>query len=137
MNKAITFLGLIFLLLTTSCATIFSTNRYAVSIQSSPEETDITIVDRDGQEVYFGKTPTIVELDASAGYFRRANYVVKFEKEGYHSAVATITTGIDGWYFANIVISGIIGFLIIDPATGAMYKVKQSFINEVLYPIDP
>jgi hypothetical protein len=28
----------------------------------------------------------------------------------------------DGWYIGNILFGGVIGFLIVDPATGAMWK---------------
>lgn len=35
----------------------------------------------------------------------------------------------DGWYFGNILFGGLIGFLIVDPATGAMYTLKPDTLN--------
>lgn len=32
----------------------------------------------------------------------------------------------DGWYLGNILIGGLIGMLIVDPASGAMYRFKRS-----------
>jgi hypothetical protein len=37
-----------------------------------------------------------------------------------------ITSKIDGWYFANIVFGGLIGMVIVDPATGAMFKLPDA-----------
>ncbi len=39
---------------------------------------------------------------------------------------------VDGWYWGNIVFGGLIGWLIVDPATGAMYKLETEFVNETL-----
>lgn len=39
---------------------------------------------------------------------------------------------IDGWYFGNILLGGLFGMLIVDPATGAMYKLETEFLNETL-----
>ncbi|KGQ53534.1 hypothetical protein IO44_11000, partial [Gallibacterium anatis str. Avicor] len=33
-----------------------------------------------------------------------------------------VTPKIDGWYIGNILFGGIVGLLIVDPITGAMYK---------------
>lgn len=43
-----------------------------------------------------------------------------------------ITFKLDGWYFGNILIGGLLGMLIIDPATGAMWKIETEFLNETL-----
>ena len=32
----------------------------------------------------------------------------------------------DGWYIGHILFGGLIGFLIIDPATGSMWKLNES-----------
>jgi hypothetical protein len=36
---------------------------------------------------------------------------------------------VDGWYFGNLLFGGLIGLLIVDPATGAMYKLEPNEIN--------
>jgi hypothetical protein len=41
---------------------------------------------------------------------------------------------LDGWYIGNIVFGGLIGMLIVDPATGAMWKIENEHISENLQP---
>jgi len=36
-----------------------------------------------------------------------------------------INSSVDGWYFGNILVGGLIGMLIVDPATGAMYNLPE------------
>lgn len=79
-----------------------------------------------------GCTPASVMLKASEGYFKKASYQVKFTKEGYEEKVIPLTCKVDGWYFGNIVFGGLIGFLIVDPATGAMYKFDTELLHETL-----
>lgn len=38
----------------------------------------------------------------------------------------------NGWYIANIVFGGLVGFLIVDPATGAMYSLSPNDVNTLL-----
>lgn len=40
---------------------------------------------------------------------------------------------LNGWYFGNILIGRVIGMLIIDPATDAMWKLETLPINVTLY----
>lgn len=47
----------------------------------------------------------------------------------------TITSSIEGWYFANILLGGgIIGMLIVDPATGGMWSLDTENISTTLKP---
>lgn len=111
------------------CASIVSKSDYPVSFTSSPSEAKFVITDSKGIELHNGKTPAVITLPASNGYFKKASYTIKYEKEGYNSATSTITPSIDGWYFANILLGGVIGMLIVDPLTGAMYKLPD--VNNV------
>jgi hypothetical protein len=47
---------------------------------------------------------------------------------------------IDGWYFGNILFGGLIGMLIVDPLTGAMYclptEVKADFGSSTQLKVD-
>ncbi|GAB7089003.1 PEGA domain-containing protein [Marinifilum fragile] len=119
-------------LLMSSCASIVSKSSYPISINSSPSEAKIIITDANGVQVYSGNTPATVKLKASAKFFKRALYHVKFEKEGYETKTVPIHFKVDGWYWGNILFGGVIGLLIVDPATGAMYKLKTEFLNETL-----
>ena len=119
-------------LLASGCATIVSKSNYPIMINSTPSEAGISITDKKGVEVYRGKTPATVKLRAGSGYFSRALYLVKFDKPGYDIRVVPIEYKLDGWYFGNIVFGGLIGMLIVDPASGAMYKLDTEFIHEDL-----
>ena len=116
-------------LLTTSCASIVSKTRYPISINSAPSEANISITDRKGKEIYTGTTPATLELKSGSGFFTRASYLVKFEKEGYDTKTIPVQFKLDEWYFGNLVFGGFIGFLIVDPATGAMFKLSTPFLT--------
>ena len=120
--------------LASSCASIVSKSSYPISINSTPSEAKITITDKKGVEIFTGNTPASLKLNASSGFFSKARYQVKFEKTGYQSKTAPIDFKLDGWYFGNILFGGLVGMLIVDPATGAMYKLDTEFLNETLVP---
>lgn len=108
-----------------SCASIVSTSNYPVNINSTPNNAEVTILDKNGDEIQNGETPMKVELKSSAGFFQSQSYTIKLKKEGYKERTVTLNSTIDGWYFANILFGGLPGMLIIDPATGAMWKLPE------------
>ena len=110
-----------------------SKSSYPISINSSPSEAKITITDKKGIEIYCGNTPAIMKLKAGSGFFGKAQYQVKFQKDGYDTKIVPVHFKLDGWYFGNIIFGGFVGMLIIDPATGAMYKLDTEFLNETLF----
>jgi len=109
-----------------SCASVVSRSEYDVTITSNPSNSYITITDRDGFDVFSGNTPAYVTLPADAGYFVGAKYTVTFEKPGFQTETLLLQNKIDGWYFGNLLLGGIIGMLIIDPFTGAMWKLPSN-----------
>ncbi|MBD0830608.1 peptidase associated/transthyretin-like domain-containing protein [Aestuariibaculum sediminum] len=123
------------IMLATSCASIVSKSKYPISINSMPSEASITITDKKGVEIFKGHTPANLKLKSGSGFFGKARYQVKFEKEGYDTKLVPVEFKLDGWYFGNILIGGLLGLLIIDPATGAMYKLDTEFLNETLAPV--
>ena len=125
------FLVAVFIFLT-GCATIVSKNIYPVSINSTPSGAKVTIFDHKGVDVFAGETPAIVSLNAGAGFFKKADYSAVVEIEGYTSQTGQIRFDLDGWYFGNILIGGLLGMLIIDPATGAMWKLETEHLNLVM-----
>lgn len=122
------------LFLCASCATIVSKSVYNVRLNSSPDDAYVQVFDRKGREVFNGKTPTQVALKSGAGYFKRAEYKIKYSKPGFATKEVMISSDLNGWYIGNIVFGGIIGFLVVDPATGAMYRLDQTNLNETLTP---
>ncbi|WP_317704481.1 hypothetical protein [Methylomarinovum caldicuralii] len=107
------------------CASIISDSTYPVTINSSPNGAEFEIKDEDGMIVHKGRTPAMVTLSASSGYFDCADYTIIFKKKGYEPQMTTLSCKLDGWYIGNILFGGLIGFLIIDPATGAMWKLPK------------
>lgn len=118
-----------------SCATIFSRSTYPVIFDSTPSEAKLEITNKKGHLVFLGSTPTIVPLKSSDGFFSKAEYQVKISMPGYQDFVTTISSSISGWYFGNILIGGFIGLLIIDPASGAMWKLDREYVNVGLTPV--
>lgn len=114
------------------CASIVSRSRWPVSIRSSPSNAAIRVVNAKGVEVYNGTTPASVDLKSSGGFFKRARYVVHYNLPGFADHMEVIDFKLNGWYWGNLVFGGFIGFLIVDPATGAMYKVRNPTINALL-----
>lgn len=111
------------------CASIVSKSEYPVVVSSEPEGADIRIVNSDKNTVFTGKTPTTVVLKARAGFFQGEDYVVTFQKEGFSQFNAQIKRGLDGWYIGNIIFGGLIGMLIVDPATGAMWTLENLHVD--------
>ena len=100
--------------------------------QHSPSAAHIAIADQSGVEVYRGNTPANVTLDASAGYFDGQEYTITFSKEGHASATVKVDSRINGWYVGNIVFGAFIGWLIVDPLTGAMWALDSEHVSGTL-----
>lgn len=127
-------LTLIVALLFPSCATIVSKSKYPLTIHSNPVGAGINVTNKKGKQVFTGVTPSTVELKSGASFFKRAEYTVKLTALGYEEQNIPVKFKVDGWYWGNIFIGGLIGFLIVDPATGAMYKLDTPPINVTLKP---
>lgn len=121
-----------FILLNSSCATIFGRSNYKVTVNSNPPGASIVVTDKKGIEIYKGPTPATINVKSSAGYFAKAQYQIKFNLSGYDEKIVTVNSKLNGWYFGNILLGGVIGMLIIDPASGAMYKINDTEVSESL-----
>ena len=120
------------ILLTSSCASIVSKSSYPIMISSTPSEASISVTNLAGTEVYKGQTPATVSLKSGSKFFKKETYQVRFSKDGYKEKVVPINFKVDGWYWGNLLLGGVIGMLIVDPATGAMYKLDTELLNETL-----
>jgi hypothetical protein len=118
--------------LLSSCATIVSKTSYPVSIRSNPAGSNISITDKKGKEVYRGNSPATVTLKSGGGFFAKAEYQVKISSAGFSEKIIPINFKLNGWYFGNLLLGGVVGMLIIDPATGAMWKIQDPVIDETL-----
>ncbi|MGO3354364.1 MAG: hypothetical protein ACTILI_13460 [Halomonas sp.] len=120
--------------LVTGCATIVGDKEQSITINSSPSNANVLITDERSMEVHSGNTPTTVQLRKSDGsYFGGKTYTVELSKDGYESRTMMINSSPNGWYIGgNILFGGLIGWLIVDPLTGAMYNLTPDSINASL-----
>jgi hypothetical protein len=118
------------------CATIVSKTSYPVSIETEPSGVHVSITDRKGREIYSGKTPAALLVRSGAGFFLRAEYEVHLSARGYSEKVIPITFQLNGWYFGNLVFGGLIGMLIVDPISGAMWRIDKN-AGEIVTTLSP
>ena len=114
-----------------SCASIVSKTNWPVSIDSKPEGVHVSIINKRGNEVFTGKTPFVTKLKSGSGFFTKESYTVVMTYNGIEKRTINLECSINGWYFGNLIIGGLIGMLIVDPATGAMYKLDRKEVYEV------
>jgi hypothetical protein len=117
-----------------SCATIIGkSSPETLNVRSTPDQACVVITDETGVKIYEGKTPTILTLEKKKGYFSGKSYKVTVTKEGFRDRRFTVDTEIGGWYLAgNLLFGGLIGWLIVDPATGAMWTLSKNEIDAAL-----
>lgn len=118
MKKVVTALCAVTLL--SGCASILSDSKYPVSIQGK-EGSMVKVKDENGKLVHSAAMPTTVTLNASDEFFSKAHYTM--EADGVSKEIAP---KIDPWYWGNIVFGGVIGWFIVDPITGAMFKLPET-----------
>ncbi len=85
-------------------------------------------------EVWSSETPTTVSLKRGSSYFQGASYRIEVEKKGYAKKQFQITSTLNaGWYIiGNLFIGGWIGWLIVDPITGAMWNLSPEKVSIAL-----
>jgi hypothetical protein len=116
----------------TGCATIVHGGPRPISVASTPEGATVTIYDRSNALVQTSTTPFVAQLPTKSGYFKAPAYRMVFEMPGYAPAEVNLDSSVSGWYWANIAFGGLIGMLVVDPLTGAMYNLKPEKIEQPL-----
>ena len=115
------------------CASIVSHGRWNVPISSNPSGARVSVVNlRDNLEVFTGTTPATANLKSGGGFFKKAQYKVDFDLPGLKPFSTNLEAKFNGWYIGNLLFGGVIGFLIVDPATGAMYSLKDMSVHAQL-----
>jgi hypothetical protein len=130
MSMALVFVALV----ATGCASIVKGADQKVSFTSEPSDAKVVINDvRQGKEVEIGSTPFTTTLKRGAGYFKKARYNVIFEKPGYQTEAIVLEGTPGGWYIGgNLLFGGGMGWLIVDPATGAMWTLEPQDVSVTL-----
>ncbi len=126
--------SLVLCLVITGCASIFSGGPKKVTINTTPPGAKVTIYDKTGKLVTSQQSPAVVPLDRSTGYFSGQEYRIVIEKPGYKPTEVHVRATVNGWYFGNILFGGLIGMVIVDPLTGAMFTLSPDQINQTLTP---
>lgn len=128
-------LALIVVALTTSgCATIFSGTTQNVAIRTTPGAS-YAITNTEGQRIAGGNTSGTHTLQRGAGYFSAQAYKLRINKTGYQGRTIDIDPGLNPWYIANLLLGGLLGMVIIDPITGAMFSLHPDNIDVQLEPL--
>ena len=107
-----------------SCATIISGTKQAVTIQSSPPD---ALVKVDGRPI--GRTPLTTQLD------KKDKQTLTVEKDNYKTFSTAMSTTLDPWFWGNILIGGLFGTTT-DAATGAINRYEPSQYIVTLEPLD-
>ena len=113
------------------CASIVDGRKKQVRIDSNPPAT-LTVLDHKGETVIVTNTPAVVRLKRNNGYFVKEQYKLRFEAPGYYPSEVPLNTNLNVWYFGNILFGGVIGFVFVDPATGAMWTIEPPTVNRNL-----
>jgi uncharacterized protein YceK len=110
----------------TGCATIISGKTDTVGINSVPSGAQFSIKDEDGKAVTQGVTPTSVRLDRGNGFFNGQTYTIDYTKPGYENKSYKLETSLNNTYWGNLLAGGLVGMLIVDPVTGAMWDLPEN-----------
>jgi hypothetical protein len=118
-------------LLLSGCASIIKGGTQDISISSSPSGATFEVKDNKNQlSTINGSTPGTVTLKKGTGYFSSASYTITVSKEGYQPHVVTLSGSVNGWYLGgNLIFGGLIGYLVVDPLTGAMWTLSPDKVQ--------
>jgi hypothetical protein len=114
------------------CATIVHGGPRPISVASSPAGAKVSIYDRSNTLVQTNTTPFVARLPTKYGYFQGQNYRLVFEMPAHATAEVKLQSSLSGWYLGNVIFGGVIGMLIVDPLTGAMFNLSPEKIDQAL-----
>ncbi len=120
------------------CATILSHGNKTIPIISNPDGANVEIKDvRIDKTINKNKTPFQATFERGDGFFLKKYYSLDISKEGYITEKIEVTPTLNFLYFGNILLGGIIGMLIVDPATGDMWQYYMDKVDVTLFPDTP
>jgi hypothetical protein len=114
------------------CATIVHSGPRPIAVASAPAGAKVSIYDRSNTLVQTNTTPFVAQLPTKYGYFKGQNYRLVFEMPAHATAEVELKSSLSGWYFGNVIFGGVIGMLIVDPLTGAMFNLSPEKIDQSL-----
>jgi len=122
--------GVTFLALT-SCASAIRGSKENFVFSSNPQGATLMIFDKNNTAIAKLTTPAEIALKKGAGFFSGQNYTAKATKEGYKPSSFRIDNNlnISAYLFGNILFVGVLGYVIVDPLTGAMWNLEASNVT--------
>lgn len=111
--------------LSTGCASVVTGADQKLTFNSEPDEAVVTVSGR-----VLGKTPLTVAVD------RGSNQTITFEKEGYKTHTAQLSTTTNPWFFGNFVLGGLVGSTT-DGLSGAIHEFSPDQYFVTLRPDTP
>ena len=137
MKKALIVLASVLTFGLAGCASIVSSNKETITLRTNPPDAAFTITNKAGEEIERGRTPATLTLNTSRGYFQGETYRVKFLKDGYKEQDMFVDSSPRGWYvLGNLIFGGLIGWIIVDPLTGAMFTLSPEEVRADLAPVN-
>ncbi len=111
------FIAIFVAILLTGCASVMHGPDQYLNINSSPDQALVFI---DGEPM--GKTPFVISLDADK------KHTITVKKDGYVEKTIEIDKELNPWFWGNFGTVIPLG-MIVDLATGSMYRLTPSDIN--------
>jgi hypothetical protein len=118
------------------CASIVSGSKDEISLDSVPSGAEFVVKDGKGTTVGQGTTPTKLKLERGEHYFSGKSYDIQFSNAGCMPQEYPMESSLNPWYIGNVIIGGVLGWLLVDPLTGAMWRVSEE-VNVHMVPIVP
>lgn len=115
-------------MLLSGCATIITGGSQTLTISSDPTDAQVKIYNKAGVLISNSETPQTISLKRGRGFFRGETYKIVIEKENYDTHEVIVDSRFSGWYLGNVIFGGLLGLLIIDPATGAMWTLSPDTV---------
>lgn len=119
------------------CASIFSGTTQDVAVRTT-QGAKFSVTNSYGSRVASGTVGedalASANLVRSVGYFSPQAYKMKISKIGYHPKIVEVDPGMNGWYFGNLLFGGFVGMVIVDPLTGAMFRLVPRTDDAELQP---
>ena len=128
MKRSLIFLGVFVCATTflTGCATVFSDSEYEVQVCSS-RNGDVVALKQGYMTIATQATPYNMRLKASRDFFSGESYILEYVHPGTgQKEIALYNATMDPWIIGSFIFGGFLG-IIIDGASGAMYKLPDQF----------
>lgn len=116
----------------TGCATIVHNGPRQISVASTPPGAKVSIYDRSNSLVQVSTTPFLATLPTKFAYFKGQDYRLVFELPEHATAEVHLQSTVSRWYFGNLLFGGLLGMVIVDPSTGAMFNLAPQKIEQPL-----